>query len=234
MAATKTWREVANMMIQPEGVFNKDNAHFLLALHSSSETLGLGLMDLREPFDCIKTATFPVGRKLSNCLLSCVNELLPFDQWSQIARLSVATGPGGFTGTRLTIVMARTLAQQLSCNLDGLSTFSLVAMRLAVDFDIENYRNPFWIVQPLKRGIVAGKYQISSFMNSGGRRNILELATPKLFTSDANLSPSVLAEVDAGIDVENLLVYSFEAHQLGTVSNWNEVLPIYPTSPVME
>jgi tRNA threonylcarbamoyladenosine biosynthesis protein TsaB len=59
-------------------------------------------------------AAFPLGRGLSNQLLTCIETVLPAADWTRLGRLAVATGPGGFTGTRLTIVVARTLAQQLA------------------------------------------------------------------------------------------------------------------------
>ena len=97
----------------------------LLALHSSSESLGVGLCDLQAPEAPPQCASFPLGRQLSNDLLPCVEQLLPAERWPQLARIVVATGPGGFTGTRLTVVLARTLAQQLQIPLHGFGSFLL-------------------------------------------------------------------------------------------------------------
>ena len=126
---------------------NNQKGKYLLALHSSSETLGVALLNCAGINTTKQISTFPLGRALSKNLLSCVNELLPSEDWSQIVRLGVAIGPGGFTGTRLSVVMARTLAQQLGCSLDGVSSFSLMAPRLAQTLNSEQLQKPFWIVQ---------------------------------------------------------------------------------------
>ena len=113
---------------------------WLLALHSSGDGLGLGLQPLGEPEAELRLARFDLGRSLSGALLACVETVLPAEQWPQLGRLAVATGPGGFTSTRLTVVMARTLAQQLQVPLDGVGSFLLMASRLA-----PSGGDPFWI-----------------------------------------------------------------------------------------
>lgn len=66
----------------------------LLALHSSSDTLGVGVQSLPldgEPAGEPRLAAYPLGRRLSNALLPCLEELLPADQWPRLARLVVQT-----------------------------------------------------------------------------------------------------------------------------------------------
>ncbi len=211
----------------------KKNRNIVLALHSSTETLGVACMDLRETPLKLKKRTFPLGRDLSNSLLSCINEVCPYENWKQLARLAVATGPGGFTGTRLTIVMARTLAQQIACPLDGISSFALMATRLSEKLDPKFMDKPFWITQQLnRRGIVAGCYQLISHAKENSVRKALELEVPKLLACDAKLEPSVDVEEDVETDVQHLLELSLEAHLTSKDGNWVDVLPIYPTSPV--
>ena len=89
-------------------------SRWLLAMHSSSETLGLAVRDAEDPTGGTRTLSRPMGRQLTNGLIPAVEELLPRAEWASIGRLAVSTGPGGFTGTRLTVVMARTLAQPVS------------------------------------------------------------------------------------------------------------------------
>ncbi len=205
----------------------------LLALHSTSETFGVACMDLRASHRKIKKGLFPLGRELSNSLLSCVNEICPFEQWKQIVRLSVAIGPGGFTGTRLSVVLARTLAQQIPCPLDGISSFSLMALRLFSHLDQQQINQPFWIFQELKRrGVVAGRYQLKSNLKTNSLQRAIELQAPKLYSSDFDLSPAICGVEDVEADVENLLKHSLEAYLNNEVANWMDVVPIYPTSPV--
>ena len=135
--------------------------NYILAVHSSSETLGVAVHNLQDTPEIIKVKTFETGKHLSNNLFKCINELLPYKTWNQIARLAVATGPGGFTGTRLSIAMARTIAQQLECQLDGFSSFSLMAKRIFREEKSININQHFWITSELKRrGLICGGYKI--------------------------------------------------------------------------
>ena len=221
------------MTAQVNSTLGGEQAYLLLALHSSSETLGVAVLDCRDPKTSLRSSTFPMGRGLSNSLFSCVEELLPSASWPHLARLAVATGPGGFTGTRLTVVMARTLAQQLGCSLDGVSSFALMAPRLAIALSPEQMQKPFWIVKPMRRrGTVAGCYQLQMAAEEGPALTAVELATPHLLADGIEVSPALHAQDDVAKDVEYLLEYCAAAHRLGQEVSWTKVLPLYPTSPL--
>ncbi len=221
---------------------------WLLALHSSSDTLGVGLSRLgpvplksglqggaEGPGACLepeRLAAFPLGRSLSNQLLECVESVLPAADWSRLRRLSVATGPGGFTGTRLTVVLARTLAQQLALPLDGVSSFQLIARRL---WQASLDPTPFWLVQSLpRRGVVAGRYAAEVGVPGG----IAELQAPRLYASGARFEGACHpAEPQLPEDVAQLLAISqarWGGGGAGLAAPWEPVLPLYPTSPVAE
>ncbi len=210
------------------------SGRWLLALHSSSDRLGLGLQPLSEPVPGDGPAepliaTFPLGRRLSNELLTCVEQLLPAARWRELGRLAVATGPGGFTGTRITVVFARTLAQQLGLPLDGFSSFLLIARRLRRRGEVGAER--FWLVQDLpRRGVVAGCYGADTEAPGG----LAEWQAPRLFRSAAELpaGPRREARVDPVDDVGELLALAQLAHGTGVAAPWQPVLPLYPTSPV--
>lgn len=202
----------------------------VLALHSSSDVLGVGVHWLggSGPVEASRALrAFPLGRGLSNQLLSCMEQLLPADQWPQLIRLAVATGPGGFTGTRLTVVLARTLAQQLALPLDGVGSLVLMAQRLALAC-------PTWLVQPLpRRGLVAGLYGPDP-----GRPGVMrEWAAPRLHADEAALqalrpAPCQAVAEDVAADVLGLLERASAAQLQREPAPWQPVLPIYPTSPV--
>lgn len=173
-----------------------------------------------------RVAVFDDGRALSNTLIGRVAALLPQERWSDLEGLAVATGPGGFTGTRLSVVMARTLAQQLNCRLIGVSSYALMAARLVEQLPPEQRRSPFWIQRELpRRGWVAGCYQ----RLDGG---IEEIRAPHLLPPGQRVEPVLAAEEDVAADVERLLALLGQAHSLGTAAPWQPVLPLYPTSPV--
>ena len=138
----------------------------------------------------------------------------------------MATGPGGFTGTRLTVVLARTLAQQLGAPLHGVSSFALMAPRLHQQLpELQRYQ-PFSIVQTLpRRGQVAGRYRIV-------KAEVEELESPRLLSERDQPAPAVEMAVDVAADVRQLLRYCRECHDRDLPGPWDPVLPIYPTSPV--
>ncbi len=198
----------------------------LMALHSSTERFGVAVHDPESSADITAVEVFDDGRGLSNTLISRVSALLPRERWTHLNGLAVATGPGGFTGTRLSVVMARTLAEQLDCPLLGISSFALMAPRLHNHLSVEQHGQPFWIARELpRRGLVAGRYCLDG-------DDVNELEEPHLVAKGRPVSPIVEAAEDVYEDVGRLLKLLRRAHLAGKEMPWPEVLPIYPTSPV--
>jgi tRNA threonylcarbamoyladenosine biosynthesis protein TsaB len=204
---------------------------WLLALHSSSEVLGVGLQRFGEA-QPHRVEAFPLGRALSQQLFACVEAVLPAAAWPDLVRLAVATGPGGFTGTRLTLGMARTLAQQLAIPLDGVSSFQLAARRLWRRGEAPG-SGPWWLVQDLpRRGVVAGLYEPDAAVPGG----IAERRAPRLHPDPAGLEPwpQLSAAAMQPDDVAELLAVAGARAAAGLPAPWGPVLPLYPTSPVGE
>lgn len=208
----------------------------LLALHSSSDTLAVGVQEwssanLSATRPAPVVAEFPLGRTLSTELFACVEQVLPASRWREIGRLAVAIGPGGFTGTRLTVVMARTLAQQLAIPLEGVGSFLLIARRLRAQGVPGAAEEGFVLVQTLPRhGLVAGCYGASPWYPGG----MVELQAPRFFACEQDLpaGPRLEARVEAAADAEQLLQIATEAARAQRPAPWQAVLPLYPTSPV--
>jgi len=205
---------------------------WLLALHSSSETFGVALQPLGRPADPLRLAAFPLGRALANSLLPCLESVMPAREWPRLARLAVATGPGGFTGTRLTVALARTLAQQLALPLDGFSSFHLIARRRLAT---EPQGTALILSQDLPRhGVVAGLYKAEPTALAG----VAELCAPRLWPGVDDLTRTLgshachAAEPLLPADAEQLLAFSQEAARSGQPGPWSAVVPLYPTSPV--
>ena len=205
---------------------------WLLALHSSSESLGVGLQPMGHQEVSPVLKAFPLGRGLANDLLPCVETVLPAREWSHLARLAVATGPGGFTGTRLTVAMARTLCQQLALPLDGISSFHLMARRLLAG---NPSSDPVILCQELPRhGVVAGLYRLDA-SHPGG---VAELDPPRLYRQEGDVVQVLGSHVrypaqpQIPADAGELLAISQETARLGRTPHWAAVVPLYPTSPV--
>ena len=213
--------------------FYTSKTKYLLALHSCSESLGIAVKEADNPETIIKSEVFNIGRSLSNKLFSCIEKILPRHFWKQIIRISVAKGPGSFTSTRLTISMARTIAQQINCSLDSMSSFHLMAPRLYKNLNENNIFEPFWIKDILpRRGVLAGKYQLIKVHKESNFHEFDELISPKLINNDQQLYPSINASNSIEKDILELIKYSQYCHKLEVQSNWEKILPIYPTSPV--
>src|SRR4028118_1155769 len=101
-----------------------DPSQYSLALHTTSSQLGLAISNFAGD---TRFSSWDLGRDLSTHLHQYLAEFLTPQTWSDLAFIAVAKGPGGFTGTRIGVVTARTLAQQLDIPLFGVSTLAAVA-----------------------------------------------------------------------------------------------------------
>jgi len=224
---------------------------WLLALHSSGEGFGVGVLpwppqapapaavsggDAAAPaaLDALlsqaRLERFATGRDLSNRLLTCLEAVLPAAEWPRLRRLAVSIGPGGFTSTRLSVVLARTLAQQDDLPLDGISGFLLIARRLCRG--AQPPAAPFWLVQELpRRGRVAGLYGLDPAVPGG----VVELEQPRLRGAEEALNGLLRpAEPRLPEDVAELLAISALRALRGVAAPWQAVVPLYPTSPVQQ
>ena len=235
MEQDASWRRNPKVItiVSPLQNFYTSKSKYLLALHSCSESFGIAVKDTETPETIIKSEVFNIGRSLSNKLFSCIDKILPRKFWKQIIRISVAKGPGSFTSTRLTISMARTIAQQINCSLDSMSSFHLMAPRLYKDLNQNNIFNPFWIKDILpRRGIVAAKYQLLKIHPEDNFHEFRELISPHLIKDKKEINPSINASKNIGKDIISLIQFSQHCQNSKVNSNWEKTLPIYPTSPI--
>ncbi|SAY40004.1 tRNA (adenosine(37)-N6)-threonylcarbamoyltransferase complex dimerization subunit type 1 TsaB [Candidatus Synechococcus spongiarum] len=203
-----------------------------LAIHTSSPELAMVLAPFPWSGDTpVSVLCKATGKGLANVLHQELLTLLPASQWGRLAALAVATGPGGFTGTRLGVVLARTMAQNLHIPLFGCGSFVLMARRLAPQLLQEHPEGgAIQLEQPLrKRGWIRGCYRITAH---GG---VQECQAPQLLTTAASHgeeSPWLHhpAVVDPAIDVVELLRVLMERQALGDPGHWQGVLPLYPAA----
>ena len=213
--------------------FYTSKSRYLLALHSTSESFGIGVKDIESPDTIIKSEIFNFGRQLSNKLFNCMERILPRKFWKQIIRISVAKGPGSYTSTRLTVSMARTIAQQINCSLDSMSSFHLMAPRLYKNLDRNQIFNPFWITDSLpRRGMIAGKYQLIKIHQKSSFHEFSEIFSPQLIRDEKVINPSIKASNNIEKDIISLIHFSQYCQNSNFNSHWRKTLPIYPTSPI--
>jgi tRNA threonylcarbamoyladenosine biosynthesis protein TsaB len=110
---------------------------FALALHTTTTKLELAIAEIhpnsdRNPqtYSIHKQQSWELGRELSvqlhDCLNMFVGDSVSGNSWTDFAFLAIATGIGSFTGTRIGVVVARTLGEQLSIPVYGIDCESIV------------------------------------------------------------------------------------------------------------
>lgn len=211
-----------------------DSKLYGLALHTCSPELGLAISNFIGDNRC---QTWDLGRDLSSHLHQYLKDFIIPQNWSDLAFIAVAKGPGSFTSTRIGIVTARTLAQQLDLPLFGIST--LAALTWLVKEDGENTvdnsglsKSAIALQMPAGRGqLFTGIYQTGT---TGS--NLIELLpdtvmTPEQWknTLDTLEMPYQLidAPTNLGNCVRGILELADLEWQQGKRSHWSEVLPFY-------
>jgi tRNA threonylcarbamoyl adenosine modification protein YeaZ len=197
-----------------------------LAIHTSSPDLGLALSDFAGDS---RHQVWNLGREVSNYLHQKLSEFLLPQTWSDLKFIAVAIGPGGFTGTRIGVVTARTLAQQLEIPLFGVSSLAVLAH--AQDL----MDRPIAIQMPAQRGeLYTALYQSTSDSLTAVLPD--SVMTPDIWHQTLSnwSTPYHLVESDPhqGAQVTNLLQLAHLRWNQGERSPWQEVLPFYGQHPV--
>lgn len=199
---------------------------YALALHTTTPQLGLAIASLTGTG---RSQTWDLGRGVSAALHSYLADFLMPQQWSDLAYLAVAKGPGGFTGTRLGVVTARVLAQQLDLPLFAISTLAAIAQSqaqgdrlLAVEMPARRDR----LFVALYRSTTASLTPVlpDTLMERPQWQEKLDhLAEPY------DLIP---ATTKIGTTVTDILAIAQQKWQLGDRPHWSEALPYYGQNPV--
>jgi tRNA threonylcarbamoyl adenosine modification protein YeaZ len=199
-----------------------------LALHTSSPALGLAISDGAD----VRCQTWDLGRETSNYLHPYLQDFLPPQTWQDLGWIAVANGPGGFTGTRLAVVTARTLAQQLELPVFAISSLAAIAWH-------QQRSGTIAVSMPAQRGEVFGSvYEIGS-----------DLAEPIVIFPDtvlsaaeweaklADLQPDLHQIVPQSANLADTVhsVWSLAqlAYTQGQRPHWSSVLPFYGQHPVV-
>ena len=170
---------------------------------------------------------------LCNNLINDLNKFISKENLQKINKLSVSIGPANFNASRLIVVLARTISQQINCPLDSFSSFEIMAKRIASKNNIFKNKKSFWIYKKLKRkGFIAGKYKIYQSEKNSSDLVIREIVLPKVFKELESNELSFEAYYDDKKDLKELLDLSNKNFLNSNVDSWRKVLPLYPISPI--
>jgi len=210
-----------------------------LALHTTSPELGLALIGDPEG---MRSQTWELGRSLSSQLHDHLRNFLAPHPWSDVAWVGVAKGPGGFTGTRIGVVTARTLAQQLEIPVFPISTLAAIAWKTQQD---QWARNPVEISEQdpgfdiavqmsARRGaLFTAVYRGWNPLETALEDGVMTLEEWEKILSDwPNPIHRVSVETHVGESVLGILKLSEYLWQQGKQGHWAEALPFYGQHPV--
>mgnify|MGYP002777007577 CR=1 FL=1 len=189
-----------------------------LAIHTSSPDLGLALSNFEEDQ---RSIILNLGRDLSSSLHTHLLEFLKPQTWKDLAFIAVAIGPGGFTGTRIGVVAARTLAQQLEIPLFGISSLAAIAY---------GHSGTIAVQMPAQRGeLYTAIYQDGIVLQPDSVMSAEQWAKS---LEQYILDQRIEAESNQGQFVEGILAIAHQRWQKGERPHWSEALPYYGQHPV--
>ena len=203
-----------------------------LVIHSTDNSFGFGYRKNRNlKSDELFIKTF--DNDLCNNLINDFNNFISKEKLQKINKISVNIGPANFNASRLIVVLARTISQQINCPLDSFSSFEIMAKRIALKNNIFKNKQSFWIYKKLKRkGFIAGKYEICHNEENSSDLIIRETVLPKVVKEFESKELFLEADYDDKEDLKELLDLSNKNLLNSNVDSWKKVLPLYPISPI--
>ncbi|MEH2463319.1 tRNA (adenosine(37)-N6)-threonylcarbamoyltransferase complex dimerization subunit type 1 TsaB [Nostoc sp.] len=202
-----------------------------LALHTTTPELGLSISSFAGG---TRSQIWNLGRDLSSLVHQYLIEFIKPQTWADLSFIAVAKGPGGFTGTRIGVVTARTLGQQLDIPVFAISTLAAVAWSEA-----GKSQNPktLAVEMPAQRGqIFAAIYQFEPDTSK-----LRVCLSDRVFAPEAwqetlaNWNTNYqLIQAQSGLaaTVTSILELANLDWQEGKCPNWSEALPYYGQHPV--
>lgn len=206
-----------------------------LAIDTSGAVLTLALSDQN---GSVRHHAWQLDREISAQLHPLLLEFMSSQPWTDLQWIAVLKGPGSFTGTRIGVVTARILAQQLGLPLYGISNLAIAAWMEAKRRSMGN-RWTIAVSLPGQQGFTYGAvYQWSADTLSTAMAdrlvaveawNQMLLETPfdvhlELQASSPTLAPTLDADQGLG---QAILTLGWIYWQQGLRPEWNETLPYY-------
>ena len=204
-----------------------DQNQYAIALHTSTPHLGIAVNNYAGDS---RSQVWELGRSLSSQLYLYLAEILAPQTWQELKFIAVAKGPGGFTGTRVGVVTARTIAQQLDIPLFGISNLAAVAAAqnyqgdklLAVQMDARREQLFVGIYQLTSQGLQT--YMADTLMTiEAWQKTLADLpSTYELITAHDQIATTVT----------NVLDLAYADWQQGKHPHWSKIVPYYGQHPV--
>ncbi len=197
-----------------------------LAIHTTSPELGLAISNFAED---TRSQTWNLGRDLSTHLHQKLQDFMSPQTWQDLNFIAVAKGPGSFTGTRIGVVTARTLAQQLNIPLFAISTLATIAWSSK-----QKSQNLSLQMRAQREQLFTAIYQLEET----GINPLLEdtlmnpAAWEKILENWENSYQLIQVENGLGKSVVSLLELAHLEWQKGNRPHWSEALPFYGQHPV--
>ncbi len=203
-----------------------------LVIHSTDNSFGFGYRK-NDNFESDELFIKKFDNDLCNNLINELNKFISRENLQKINKISVSIGPANFNASRLIVVLARTISQQINCPLDSYSSFEIMAKRIASKNNIFRDKQSFWIYKKLKRkGFIAGKYEICYQGKTHSDLGIRETVLPKVVKELDSKELFFEAIYDDKEDLKELLDLSNKNLLNTNVDSWQKVLPLYPISPI--
>jgi tRNA threonylcarbamoyl adenosine modification protein YeaZ len=207
---------------------NLSRDRYALALHTTTPQLGIAISNYAQDS---RSQVWDLGRDLASHLHQHLQEIIAPQTWQDLEFIAVAKGPGGFTGSRVGVVTARTIAQQLNIPLFGISNLAAIAIAqkqhddklVAVQMNASREQLFVAIYQPDKNGGVQ-TYLADTLMTPEAWQETLDSlkATYQLIKADQNTAKTVT----------NILDLAYLEWQQDKSTQWSEVVPFYGQHPV--
>ena len=215
------------MSYQPTKI-NQRKSQYGLALHTTTGQLAICLDNFQSDR---RSQIWDLGRDLSSLLHQHLRSTLAPQTWQDLAFIAVAQGPGGFTGTRIGVVTARTIAQQLDIPLYGISNLAAIAYSEA-----RNHNSLIAVQMKARREqLFVAIYQITAvgiclpYLPD----TIMSLSEWHLTLSALELPYKLIeSPLEIAHTVTEVMQLAYAQWRQGYESKWQDIVPFYGQNPV--
>ncbi len=203
-----------------------------LVIHSTDNSFGFGYRKYKNT-ESDELFVKEFDKDLNNNLIFDFNKFISKENLQKVKKMSVSIGPANFNASRLIVVLARTISQQINCPIDSFSSFEIMAKRIALENNIFRNKQSFWIYKKLKRkGFISGKYEICRNEQKNGDLVIRETVSPKVIKELDSQKLFFEANYKDEKDLKELLDLSNKNLLNRSANSWQKILPLYPISPI--